>query len=128
SKKFSPLRHGPQSPSIAGAGSPHLVQNGGSSRTRLDQHWGHAAAHRRSRTGARQTTHVAGKIKLRMKSIKRRSGKTQKAGSVYTEVKLGNWKSDKSFLEAARYRACASRSNPKSEISNWTPRTARRLD
>ena len=30
----------------------------------------------------------------------------------------------KSLVEAARYRACASRiSNPKSEIANWTVRT-----
>src|SRR5947209_15806666 len=83
SNGWPPLRQAPHKPSIAGAGSPHLVQNGGSSRTRLDQHAGHAAVHRRSSTGARHTTHVTGNSRLRMKSIKTRSGKTQKAGSVY---------------------------------------------
>ncbi|HSU89337.1 MAG TPA: hypothetical protein VLL56_10895, partial [Terriglobia bacterium] len=52
SNACSPRRQNPQSPSIAGAGSPHFGQNGGSSGIRLAQHSGHAPPHRRSRTGA----------------------------------------------------------------------------
>src|ERR1700682_3744685 len=81
SKTVSPFMQRPHNPSIAGAGSPHCLQNGGSTGIRLDQHPGHAAPYRRSRTGARQTTHVTGNKRLRMLSSKERLGENARADS-----------------------------------------------
>ena len=52
SNKCAPRRQRSQRPSIAGAGSPHFGQNGGSMGIRLDQHCGHAPPHLRSGTCA----------------------------------------------------------------------------
>ena len=84
SNTCSPIRHRPHRPSIAGAGSPHLVQNGGSRRTRLAQHAEHAPPHRRSCTGERQTTHATGNSRLRIKSSKTRQGKGKRRNQ-YTQ-------------------------------------------
>ena len=78
----SPFRQNPQRPSIAGTGSPHCGQNGGSSRSSRNQHSGHAAPHRRSRTGERQTTQVTGNRRLRIESIKARWGNAKGDASI----------------------------------------------
>src|SRR2546425_10559527 len=82
SKMCSPLRQKPQRPSIAGAGSPHCGQNGGSSRSSRNQHSGHAAPPHRSSTGEREKKHVNGKRKVRSEMRKAGWG-GRKGGDLY---------------------------------------------
>src|SRR5438034_592020 len=69
SNACSPSRHGPHGPSMAAAGNPHCGQHGGFTGDSFDQHAGHAAPQRRSRTWAPQRTHETGKRRFRIASI-----------------------------------------------------------